>query len=122
MKTNKRKSRVLWLGKEFLTQEQISEVKDRFGNLEIQSIILKNDVSTSEDLAKVFEEIRNYNIIIVQKTSFKKNLLIQLLDYNKEKIRKVFCAFCQLKRRSTRKELVIISNAEKADHYGQIEL
>ena len=122
METNKRKSRVVWLGKEFLTQEQISQIKDRLGNLEIQSVILKKDVESSEDLAKIFEEIKDYNIVVVQKTSFKKSLLVQLLSYNKEKLKKAIYAYCHLKRRSTRKELVIISNAERKDYYGQIEI
>lgn len=117
-----KKSRVLWIGKEFLTQGQISEVKDRFGNLEIQSNILKKDITTSKDLAEVLESIRDYNIVILQKSCFKNSILKQLLEYNKEKIKKVFCAFCMLKRRTTRKTLVMITSGEQREFYGQIEL
>ena len=119
---NKRKSKAMWIGKEFMDQGRISEVKDLFGNVEIQSTILKEKVKTPEDLAKILETIKDYNIIIVQKTSFKKTILARLLELNKEKIKKVFCAFCPLKRRSTRKKLVIISNADREKFYGQIEI
>lgn len=118
---NKR-SKVLWVGKDFLDQAQISEVKDRLGNLEIQSNILKKDITTNKDLAEVLESIKEYNIIIVQKSCFKNSILKQLLEYNKEKIKKAFYAFCVLKRRTTRKTLVKITNADEKEYYGQIEL
>lgn len=118
---NKR-SRLKWLGKSFMDQAQISEIKDLLGNVEIQSTILEKDVETSEELNKVLEDIKDYNIVVIQKSRFKSNILKTLLELNESKLRKAFFAFCTLQRRSTRKKLVLISSAEKKDHYGQIEL
>lgn len=118
----RRSSKILWIGKYFLSLEQKSEVKDKFGNLEIQTKILKEDVKNSKQLAEVFEEMHDYNIIIVQKSCFNKNILTQLLKYNKEKLKKVIYAFCPLKRRPTRKELVYIQSADRNRFYDQVEL
>ena len=118
---NKR-SRLKWVGKSFMDQAQISEIKDLLGNVEIQSTILEKDVETSEDLDKILEDIKDYNIVVVQKSSFKKSILKNLIELNKSKMKKAFFAFCTLQRRSTRKKLVLISSGEKEDHYGQIEL
>ena len=117
-----KKSKVLWIGKYFLSLEQKAEVKDRFVNLEIQTKILKEDVKNSKQLAEVFQEMQDYNIIIVQKSCFNKNILTKLLEYNKEKLKKVIYAFCPLKRRPTRKELVFIQSADRNRYYDQVEV
>lgn len=118
----RRSSKILWIGKYFLSLEQKSEVKDKFGNLEIQTKILKEDVKNSKQLAEVFEEMQDYNIIILQKSCFKKNILTQLLGYNKKKLKKVIFAFCPLRRRPSRKELVYIKSADRNRFYDQIEV
>lgn len=117
-----KKSKILWIGRQFLSLEQKSEIKDRFGNIEIQSKVLKKNVNTENDLAEVFEAIKDYNIIIIQKSCFKSNNLKNLLEYNKEKLKKVFYAFCPLKRRPTRKELVFIQSADRNRYYDQVEV
>ena len=117
-----KKSKILWIGRQFLSLEQKSEIKDRFGNIEIQSKVLKKNVNTTNDLAEVFEAIKDYNIIIIQKSCFKSNNLKNLLEYNKEKLKKVFYAFCPLKRRPTRKELVFIQSADRNRYYDQVEV
>lgn len=117
-----KKSKILWIGRQFLSLEQKSEIKDRFGNIEIQSKVLKKNVNTANDLAEVFEAIKDYNIIIIQKSCFKSNILKYLMEYNKEKLKKVIYAFCHLKRRPTRKELVFIQSSDRSRFYDQVEV
>lgn len=118
----KRKSRVLWVGLLSLTKTQKSEINDRYGNVEIRSKVLKNKINTCSDLSEIFEEVKDYNIIIIQIPCFKNSILKDFLEYNKEKLKKVILAFCQLRRRPTRKGLVCIQSSDRSRYYDQIEL
>ncbi len=118
----RRSSRVLWLGQLPLTKTQKSEINDRYGNVEIRSKVLKNNINTCSDLAEIFEEVKDYNIIIIHIPCFKNTILKDFLEYNKEKLKKVILAFCQLKRRPTRKGLVFIQSADRNRYYDQVEV